>query len=82
MNLPANGFRILALTLAVISSAAQVTTSQHNDFRTGAMLHKKILTPQNVNYKQFGKLGAFKVDGAVYAQPVRACRRNSRRRHA
>jgi len=24
MNLPANGFRILALTLAVISSAAQV----------------------------------------------------------
>jgi hypothetical protein len=25
---------------------------------------------QNVNATQFGKLGAFKVDGAVYAQPL------------
>jgi len=49
---------------------AQVTTSQYDNARTGATLNEKILTPQNVNAKQFGKLGAFKVDGPVYAQPL------------
>src|SRR4029077_3343269 len=48
----------------------QVTTSQYNNSRTAATLHEKILTPQNVNAQQFGKLGAFRVDGAVYAQPL------------
>jgi hypothetical protein len=52
------------------TSLAQVTTSQYNNLRTGATLNEKILTPQNVNPRQFGKLGAFKVDGAVYAQPL------------
>ena len=58
---------VLAFTLA---SAAQVTTSQYNNFRTGATLTEKVLTPENVNARHFGKLGAFKVDGAVYAQPL------------
>lgn len=49
---------------------AQVTTSQYDNFRTAATLNEKILTPQNVNARHFGKLGAFKVDGAVYAQPL------------
>ncbi len=49
---------------------AQVTTSQYDNARTGATLNEKILTPQNVNAEQFGKLGAFKVDGPVYAQPL------------
>lgn len=63
---------LLAIFLAVTASAlpAQVTTSQYNNFRTGATLHETILTPQNVNAAQFGKLGAFKVDGPVYAQPL------------
>ena len=52
------------------SSPAQVTTSQYDNFRTGATLNEKNLTPQSVNAKQFGKLGAFKVDGPVYAQPL------------
>ena len=60
----------LAIALTAISALAQVTTSQYNNSRTGATLTEKILTPQNVNVKQFGKLGAFKVDGAVYAQPL------------
>ena len=59
-----------ALTLAAIPSVAQVTTSQYNNARTAATLNEKILTPQNVNSQQFGKLGAFKVDGPVYAQPL------------
>src|SRR5215469_1929309 len=58
------------LILAAIPSVAQVTTSQYNNARTAATLNEKILTPQNVNSQQFGKLGAFKVDGAVYAQPL------------
>src|SRR5262249_48243029 len=33
-------------------------------------LTEKALTPENVNVRQFGKLGAFKVDGPVYAQPL------------
>jgi hypothetical protein len=61
---------LLPLALAVLSCSAQVTTSQYDNFRTGATLNEKILTPRNVNTQQFGKLGAFKVDGPVYAQPL------------
>lgn len=60
----------LALVFAAGIATAQVVTSQYNDARTGATLHEKFLTPRNVNAKQFGKLGAFRVDGAVYAQPL------------
>jgi hypothetical protein len=60
-------FQILLCHLA---AHAQVTTSQYDNQRTGATLTEKFLTPQNVNSKQFGKLGEFKVDGAVYAQPL------------
>jgi len=64
--------RRAALTFAIagVPMVAQVTTSQYDNLRTGATLNEKTLTPQNVNAKQFGKLGAFKVDGAVYAQPL------------
>jgi hypothetical protein len=70
MRLFADRIGIVALALISLSSVAQVTTSQYDNFRTGATLGEKVLTPQNVNAKQFGKLGAFKVDGAVYAQPL------------
>src|ERR1700733_4132897 len=59
----------LVLALASVCSA-QVTTSQYDNARTGATLNEKILSPQNVNVQRFGKLGAFKVDGPVYAQPL------------
>ena len=58
------------IALAAIPSLGQVTTSQYDNSRTGATLHEKILNPRNVNARQFGKVGAFKVDGAVYAQPL------------
>ena len=63
-------FIALEVALAITSSVAQITTSQYDNARTGATLTEKTLTPRNVNPKQFGKLGAFKVDGAVYAQPL------------
>jgi hypothetical protein len=63
---------VIAVLLALTAGGgrAQVTTSQYDNMRTGATLTEKELTPRNVNVKQFGKLGAFRVDGAVYAQPL------------
>src|SRR5580700_4001287 len=61
---------VAVLALVAIPASAQVTTSQYDNSRTGATLNEKSLTLENVNAKQFGKLGAFKVDGAVYAQPL------------
>jgi hypothetical protein len=68
---PLPSFRT-ALILFVLSipALAQLTTSQYDNFRSGATLHEKILTPQNVNAKRFGRLGAFPVDGPVYTQPL------------
>src|SRR5215469_11860638 len=70
MMLPRIACGLVALALGASRSAGQVTTSQYDNLRTGATLDEKALTPQNVNEKQFGKLGAFQVDGAVYAQPL------------
>jgi len=56
--------------LAASAAYAQVTTSQYDNSRTGATLNETILTPQNVNARQFGRLGAFHVDSAVFAQPL------------
>jgi hypothetical protein len=61
---------MLAFAFVSLSSVAQVTTSQYDNSRTGATLNEKILTPANVNPRLFGKLGSFKADGAVYAQPL------------
>ena len=58
---------LLALHL---SSSSQVATSQYNNARTGANLAENILTPTNVNVKQFGKVFSFRVDGPIYAQPL------------
>ena len=61
---------MLALAAPMTTAVGQVTTSQYDNMCTGATLNEKILTPQNVNANQFGRLGAFKVDGAVCAQPI------------
>jgi hypothetical protein len=49
---------------------AQITTAQVDNARTGAYLEEHLLTPQNVNQRQFGKIFTLKVDGDVYAQPL------------
>jgi hypothetical protein len=64
--------RVFGLLFAVLNAWAQVSvlTSQYDAARTSANLAEKLLTPQNVNSRQFGKLLSLAVDGDVYAQPL------------
>lgn len=63
-------FRICAFFAITGSFSGQVTTSQYDNARTGANVHETVLTPKNVNAKQFGKLFKLIVDGDVYAQTL------------
>src|SRR5207302_2229084 len=47
-----------------------VLTYHNNNSRTGLNPHETILTPQNVNSFQFGKLFDYDLDGDVHAQPL------------
>jgi len=48
----------------------KVTTWHYDNARSGANPNETILTPENVNYKQFGKLFAQPVDGQVIGQAL------------
>lgn len=62
---------LLALCVRLCpQTCAQVLTSQNDNARTSANLHETILTPSNVNARQFGKIFSLRVDGDVYAQPL------------
>jgi hypothetical protein len=58
------------LVTAAATAQPPVTTSQYDSARTGANTGETLLTAQNVNARDFGKLFAFPVDGAIFAQPL------------
>src|SRR5690348_10825279 len=65
----------LALCIAAFSLAqtqVNVLTGNYDNQRTNANLQETILTTANVNPDSFGKIGAFPVDGQIYAQPLYA----------
>ncbi len=61
-------FAMLAVTAP--SGAQRVVTSQYDNARTGANTGETILTPRNVNARQFGKIFTLKADGDIYAEPL------------
>jgi hypothetical protein len=52
------------------STRVSVLTYHNNNFRTGLNSNETVLTPANVNPKQFGKLGTLAVNGTVDAEPL------------
>lgn len=65
---------VSALGPAGCKTPVDVLTHRNNNSRTGANLCEKVLTPDNVNARMFGKLFTFRVMGQVYAQPLIATR--------
>lgn len=62
---------LLSVLLADPCGVAQDVLTWHNDnARTGQYLKEKILTPQNVSPRTFGKLFVIHVDGKVDAEPL------------
>lgn len=65
-------FALLVLSLAPGSGdgKVRVTTYHNNPARQGSNILEAILTPENVNARQFGKIFSHPVDGSIYAQPL------------
>ena len=64
---------LFALGITASSSAqVNVLTANYDSQRTNANPRETTLHPSNVNTTSFGRLGAFPVDGQIYAQPLYA----------
>ena len=63
---------LLLLVCCSVAALAQVNVYMrgYNTSRTQANLQETILTPQNVNTNNFGKLFTVNTDGEIYTQPL------------
>ena len=60
----------LTVNSGTSNSSVDVVTYHYDNGRSGENLNETALTPANVNFTKFGKLGEFAVDGRVDAQPL------------
>lgn len=58
------------LSILQQAPAADILTYHNDNLRTGQNLGETILTPQNVNATNFGKIGFISVEGRVDAEPL------------
>src|SRR5260370_7126721 len=61
---------VCCLTVSQSQAQVNVLTANYDNDRTNANLQETVLTQSNVNNDSFGKIGAFPVDGAIFAQPL------------
>ena len=61
---------LLVYSDVVATAQVNVYTRSYDTSRTGANLQETILTPQNVNSNNFGKLFTVPTDGEIYTQPL------------
>jgi uncharacterized protein (TIGR03437 family) len=61
---------ILLSLSSVVLSQVSVLTANYDNSRTNSNLSEVILNQSNVKSGTFGKIGAFPVDGQIYAQPL------------
>jgi hypothetical protein len=61
---------VLVSLFSTLSTAQVPVLTYHGDTYRSGMINETLLTPNNVNYKQFGKLFTYSVDGFVVAQPL------------
>jgi uncharacterized protein (TIGR03437 family) len=63
---------VCCLTVSGGQTPISVLTANYDNDRTNANLQETVLTTANVNKANFGKIGTFPVDGAIFAQPLYA----------
>jgi hypothetical protein len=63
---------MLLLFPAALCGQVNVLTANYDNNRTNANLNETVLTTGNVGPGTFGKIGAFPVDGLIFAQPLYA----------
>ena len=61
---------LVSFATAPSATLVSVTTYHNDNSRQGLNAHETLLTLENVNASQFGKLFSHAVDGYVYAQPL------------
>lgn len=61
---------IACFAAVVVKAQPNVLTANYDNNRTSANLAESILSPGSVNAEEFGKVGAFPVDGHIFAQPL------------
>ncbi len=65
-------YALLLVSATIAPAQTNILTVNGNNDRTNANLQETQLSPATVSASTFGKLGAYQVDGQVYAQPLYA----------